>query len=159
MAKIERSELQKLLAYDPETGVFIWRVAVKNVRAGDIAGGIVGNGYRHIQLARRAYKAHRLAWFYVYGEWPSADIDHINRDKDDNRIANLRLAAMWQNKANGGALSNNTSGYRGVSFEKGRWRARLMVSGRYHDFGYYDDPAVAYAAYMAGRKDLLGDFS
>lgn len=86
--------LRSCLAYDPDTGVFT-RLKTDNPNPAAVVGGVAGHvqphGYRHIRVGDHRYLAHRLAWFYVYGVWPADEIDHINRDRDDNRISNLRL--------------------------------------------------------------------
>src|ERR1700719_1662744 len=105
---IDDDRLRELLSYDPETGVFRWLVRKRqNVKAGDVAGSFDGCGYCKISIDRRAYKAHRLAWLYMTGEWPPAEIDHINMNRADNRFANLRLATRHQNMANQRLYANN----------------------------------------------------
>jgi hypothetical protein len=104
MSTITAERLRQLLHYDPERGVFTWlsRPAERswNTRfAGTRAGTINGLGYVVIGILGRRYKAHRLAWLYVHGEWPGRELDHINCDKSDNRIANLRPATRSQNIA------------------------------------------------------------
>jgi hypothetical protein len=88
MTELTAERLRELLNYDPDTGVFTWRVRpVHSHRVGDIAGSVrTTRGYRLIGVAGRVYKAHRLAWLYMMGEWPKDQIDHINRDPSDNRF-------------------------------------------------------------------------
>ena len=90
--------LKEHLSYDPETGVFI-RLTKAPGRQRKQAGGM-NRGYRDIKVCGKRYKAHRLAWFYYYGEWPKHTIDHINNNKDDNRIANLRDVTVYENQQN-----------------------------------------------------------
>jgi hypothetical protein len=93
--------LRELLHYDPDTGVFTWlRVKGRRVRVGALSGKANGGGYFQIGVDGRIYYAHRLAWLYVHGEWPVASIDHVNCDRCDNRLANLRPATKAQNAAN-----------------------------------------------------------
>ena len=109
--------LRELLHYDPLTGVFIWKAKVNRksrVNLGEVAGGKIANGYWRIHVLNRTYKAHRLAWLYVHGRFPAKHIDHINRVKTDNRIANLREATPAENQQNRSLNKNSTSGIRGV---------------------------------------------
>jgi hypothetical protein len=89
--------LRELLTYDPETGELRWRVTRRRAAKGSLAGTLNRNGYRNIEVEQRCYKAHRLAWLYVTGEWPKETIDHINCKRDDNRWANLRQATTAEN--------------------------------------------------------------
>lgn len=126
----ERAALQRQLAYCPVTGIFRWRVDHSRVRAGDIAGTVNSHGYRKIEVGGRSYAAHRLAWLFVHDKWPSADMDHINRVKDDNRIANLRDVSRAVNNRNKGAYKTCTTGHAGVFPYKYGYRAVLIVGGR-----------------------------
>lgn len=96
MAMITQMRLKELLLYEPETGRFIWRFDKGTARAGCVAGTPSGNGYIQICLDRRIYVAHRLVWLYVHGRFPPHQIDHINRERADNRIENLREATAAQ---------------------------------------------------------------
>ncbi len=119
---LSAADLRLSFQYDPETGVFI-----RKVRPRRAAGAQNGFGHRQIRIGGVLYMAHRLAWLYVYGAWPSTYLDHINGDPDDNRIANLRLATGKQNQENAKLNVANTSGYRGVHWQnsKERWVARI----------------------------------
>ena len=100
---LTQAELKQLLIYDPVTGVFINRVT-RNSQAliGNEAGTNHPDGYRHMKINHKCYLAHRLAWLYVHGEWPDGQIDHINGNRKDNRIENLRLVCNKQNSENPG---------------------------------------------------------
>jgi hypothetical protein len=152
---ITQSSLKEALDYDPNTGMFRWKVSAGSVKAGDVAGTYM-DGYRHIQIDGRIYRAHRLAWLYVRGRWPEDGVDHKNGIRDDNRIDNLREATDVQNKQNTiKPRSHNTSGYLGVSMSKiHRPRARIRVDGKVHNLGYFDDPAEAHQAYVAAKRRL-----
>lgn len=161
-APITVERLRELLDYHPETGVFRWKVSKsQGTAAGSAAGFVEREGYRRIKVDGRKYKAHRLAWLHVHGEWPSREIDHVNRNPDDNRIDNLRLATASQNRGNSRRLSNNTSGYKGVSFrpETGRWRARISHGGKSTCLGDFSSPEEASAAYLSAAKAFFGEFS
>jgi hypothetical protein len=155
---IEAEELRSILKYVPETGEFFWSKHLfrSNAQAGDKAGCLHGGGYIAIQIKRRRYYAHRLAWLYMYGEWPSSEIDHINRIKNDNRIENLRVVTRSENMKNVGLRKLNTSGYNNVSFSKtkNKFRAYTRVSEKYKHIGYYD---TAYEAYLATSCPKLKD--
>jgi len=138
--------LKKILDYAPDTGVFVWKIAKsKNIRVGAVAGCINSLGYRVIKIDRRTYLAHRLAWLYVYGEFPDNQIDHINQAKDDNRILNLRDVTVSENGKNAKMSKNNTSGINGVCWYKRRkkWRVRINVNGKLKHLGYYEDLKLA----------------
>jgi hypothetical protein len=158
---LTHADLLGRLHYDPDTGVFTWRVYTGAARPGNVAGMVGPIGYRYIGIARRLYPAHRLAWFYVHGEWPPQDIDHINMERADNRLANLRLATRSQNMANGKARVGNRSGFKGVFFHKqaGKWTARLTVNGRCRSLGFHATPEAAHAAYVSAAKQAFGDFA
>lgn len=150
MATLTQDELKSLLMYDLATGVFTWRVSrPTKIKPGDVAGNVNPKGYVCIGVKGKIYRAHRLAWLYVYGTWPSNEIDHINRIRNDNRIANLREADRFINTQNTTLQGNNTSGFRGVGWHKHRkaWRARISVKGKMKELGYYttrDEAAEAY---------------
>ncbi len=140
---ITQSELKELLDYDPETGVFIWKKKVANrVKIGDIAGCLdISTGYIVFMIKGKRYRAHRLAWFYIYGEWPKDQIDHINHVRDDNRIVNLREVTRQENLKNASLSKNNKSDVTGVHWYKANkeWRAQIMVNGKYIHLGYFND--------------------
>lgn len=142
--------LRELFSYDPETGIFVCRVSRRRARAGDVAGHI-SHGYVAIPIERRIYLAHRLAWLYVHGVWPSGEIDHINRIRSDNRMCNLRDATRAENAQNKPVQRNNKSGYRGVSQYKKTsfWQARIKTNGRQIYLGHFATPEAASAAYAS----------
>lgn len=147
--------LRELLNYDPETGVFTWRVSRKKCRVGAIAG-CLSNGYIAVMLEGRYYRCHRLAWLHFYGVWPSREIDHANRVRSDNRIANLREVSSSQNKQNTPRQKNNTSGFRGVGWHKRikRFQAQIWVRGKITHLGYFDDPEQGDQAYLCAKRRL-----
>ena len=154
---LTQSRLKQLLHYDPETGVFTWRVSPCNrVRTVSVAGSLGMKGYRRIRIDRSNYFAHRLAWLYMHGQFPCDKTDHINGVKDDNRIANLRAATDAQNSQNRAKQSNNTSGIPGVywSSKNKKWCAMIGINRRRKYIGYFDDPEAAHAAYLAAKAEL-----
>jgi hypothetical protein len=160
MIDIERVKSQ--LDYDPQTGIFIWRDGPRQRSKTNIAGAInVRHGYRYICIYRKPILAHRLAWAMTTGEWPENDIDHIDRNRDNNAFANLREATRSQNLGNSGLKTTNTSGFKGVCFfkPKGLWRARITFNYREIHIGYFASPEAANKAYEAKAKELFGEFA
>lgn len=160
-------KLRELLRYDPETGVFTWRVnrvcgkGRVRVFAGDVAGSEHCRGYRAISINGRPMLAHRLAWLYVTGAWPCAQVDHKNANRADNRWVNLRAATNAQNARNGTKRSTNKSGFKGVCWypPTKRWRATITVSAKQISLGYFEAPGEASAAYQAAAKKYFGEFA
>ena len=149
MSDFER--ISALVSYDPDTGIFSWKVPRSRrnkpkARIGSQADYIDCRGYRRINLAPWQY-AHRVAYLLMNGKWPSMVMDHINRDKSDNRWINLRHVSHVENMCNQGAAKNNTSGYVGVSKGKvGKWRAEYR--GKHG--GYYSCKTAA----MVRRRQM-----
>ena len=120
---VTQDRLKEALNYDPETGVFTWAEPGRGKRIGRTTGTVNDEGYVVMTIDQRQYRANRLAWLYVYGEWPEGIVDHENRDRADNRISNLRDATFRQNSHNHGLYSDNRSGISGVCWVKksSRW--------------------------------------
>lgn len=159
MAKtLTASRLRELLDYSPSSGVFKWRVAPTGRREiGGVAGCEDRSGYLKIGVDGRLYAAHRLAWLYVYGEWPVPAIDHINGVKTDNRITNLRAAGQDINSQNRrGANRGNTSGLLGVCWSRHhrKWIAQISANGEKVMLGGFDDRRDAYDAYLKAKHLL-----
>ena len=147
------SRIKEVLHYDQETGLLTWRKPRPGIRPGTRAGYVRGDGYAYVCIDRAMCLVHRVAWAIVHGQWPQAEIDHINRDPSDNRLCNLRECTSSENKQNLGIKTNNASGYPGVSWhnQKGRWRATVVLKGRQRHVGYFDSPSDAYAAYVSAK--------
>lgn len=157
MLTVER--LRETLDYDPRTGVFVWKISpARSVQTGDVAGCLDRNGYVRVTVAGRAYLAHRLAWFYHYGEWPKRDLDHRDRMRNFNAIDNLREADRSQNKANG-SNQQNATGFRGVRHNGAKFVATIKWRRQRYHVGTFDTPEEAYAAYCAKAAELFGDFA
>ena len=150
-SSLTAERLREVVAYDAATGAFAWRNGrpIRGARAG------VG-GRRQVHIDGRAYYLRRLAWLYESGEWPEAQVDHINGDVDDNRIANLRIATTAENCQNRHrARVDNASGLMGVSIDRsGRYRARIMVDGKSRSLGFHDTAEAAHAAYREAKACL-----
>lgn len=157
--KLNHEDLLDFLSYDPNTGIFRWIKGRVNINIGDIAGSIDGGGYWQIKLFGECYAGHRLAWLYFYGVWPEKFIDHINGDKTDNRIANLREATQSQNMANSKISRNNTSGIKGVAkLKDGRYRAYITHERKRIDIGIYLTVSEAAKAREKMGRKLKGQF-
>lgn len=155
---LTHERLLSVLVYNTETGDFRWRITRKGpANAKRSAGSMGSDGYRKITIDRRGYRTNRLAWFYVHGRWPVGPIDHINRVKTDDRIANLRDVTPSQNQHNQLApRGNNASGFLGVSRKHGRrkWNASIAANGSRRYLGSFDSPEEAASAYMTAKRQL-----
>lgn len=158
---LTQDRLKQLLHYDPETGIFTRLVTTGNLLPGTKVGRNQLNGYTSITIDRKHYYTHRLAWFYVTGSWPKNDIDHINRNRSDNRYANLREATRSLNMRNILKFKNNKSGFKGVSWcaVKNKWRANIKLNGKQTFLGYFDIPEKAHGAYVAAAEKNFGEFA
>lgn len=155
--------LREVLSYNPEAGELRWRQTVSTrAQAGSVAGCTYSNGYRTVAVHGRRCKVHRVAWLLAYGEDPGElQIDHINGDKLDNRLCNLRLADSSQNNCNVASRRGTISGYKGVRWVGGsrHWRAEIQVRGTPYRLGRFDTAEDAYAAYVAAAVRLHGEFA
>lgn len=148
---ISHAELKHLLHYDPETGLWTWlNPLARYISVGARAGSNDGKGYIRIQVRGSSYRSGRLAWFYMTGEWPEDQIDHINRDTSDDRWVNLREATQSQNNFNRG------SGIRGVYRCGSKWRAQV---GPNNDLGIFPTFEEAIAARDIAAARLGGEFA
>ena len=149
--------LRELITYEPDTGLFRWRISRGRAGAGKIAGCADSAGYIRIYILGRKQAAHRLAWLYMTGEWPVIDVDHKDTVKSNNRWSNLRLATRSQNSENQrGPKANNRSGYLGVHFHKRsqKYVASITVRGKRRQLGEYRTGEEAYAVYLAAKREL-----
>ena len=142
------ARLREVLSYDPDTGVFHRLLArpCNSDLIGRPAGGKKKSGYAWISIDGKQYQAHRLAWLHYYGEWPKGCLDHINRIKHDNRIANLRIASP--------RLQSENRKASGVSFRarSGKYHARICVDRQQISIGFFDSWEDARAAYLRAKS-------
>jgi hypothetical protein len=141
--KISVERLREVLDYNPDTGVFIRKVPMGRHGchvAGDVCGTTTKRGYIFICVDKFKSMAHRLAWLYVYGVWPEGDLDHINQNKSDNRICNLRQVSRKENMQNVTLHKHNTSGVKGVAWhgQCKKWRAYIFADYKQISLGVYD---------------------
>lgn len=160
---LDHSVLMEEIHYDPETGIFRWKVKPsKNRQIGDVIGGKpTDKGYLRVRYKKTLYLAHRLAWFYVHGVWPKVSIDHINGDKSDNRVVNLREADHSTNKANIPVKRNNKTGFKGVFWVKREQRfvAQLDKDGVRVFCKYCRTIEEAADAYDRAAIEYFGEFA
>lgn len=157
---LTQAQLQLLFHYDPNTGVFTREINHGKSKKGSTPTGLSPGGYLRISIKNRYYMAHRLAWLYVNGEWPNSIIDHINCNKLDNRLCNLREANRSQNAMNVYIYKNNISSFKGVGFHKatGKFRARCQANKKRVFIGYFDTAEEANEAYKAFANTHHGDY-
>lgn len=153
--------LNHLFEYDKETGNLIWKTRPTNsMKAGEIAGSETEKGYIRIAINHKKYRAHRLVFLMHKGYLPKT-LDHINGDRKDNRIENLRPATLAQNSMNRDISSKNTSGYKGVGWDKhkNKWRAVIKTSGERIHLGYFANVEEAGQVMRKAREELHGEFA
>lgn len=159
---LSQERLKSLLSYEETTGAFTWISKSSKhspVTVGERADKLhKSSGYRRVQIDGERYVAHRLAWLYVYGEIPEDEIDHINNDKTDNSIANLRLAD-GKNSLNAKLQSGTLTGVKGVTIEDGRFLARVAYKGTTYRVGRFLSLSDAEKAVREKREELHGEFT
>lgn len=168
-------QLRELLRYDPETGKLYWKERPEgmfsthrsfrtwNTRFGgeEAFTATSTQGYKVGSVFDSLLRAHRVAWAIFYGEWPSDQVDHLNSNRSDNRIINLRGADSYQNRRNSGKRWNNTSGYKGVMWnkQKRKWQAEIKAGSIRKHLGFFENPKDGYAAYCRAADKIHGEFA
>jgi len=156
---LTQQQLKNLFEY--QDGNLIWKISKgKRGKIGSIAGTITSNGYLSIRVDKKNYKAHRLVYLYHHGYLPNI-IDHIDRDKLNNKIENLREATISQNNVNTKIRKDNASGLKGVTWHKAsnKWCAQIMVNCKQNHIGLFLDIEDARAAYLQARRKYFGEFA
>lgn len=159
---ITQKELKETLNYDPETGSFTWiKSKSKKIKLGDRAGSYDHYGYVTIKINKENYKAHRLAYLYMNGEFPEKHIDHINGNPSDNSFSNIRSANNFENQRNRKLQKNNKSGYKGVCWSKrdGVWITHIRINGKHTYLGTFSDKELAHKAYCEAAKENYKEFA
>ena len=144
-SNLSASRLREALEYDPNTGL------LKNRSSGLKIGSQHSRGYIQAHIFGETHLVHRLVWLYMHGKWPTKEIDHINGDRSDNRLTNLREANTSENAQNRKKRADNTSGFTGVRPHQSAWRADIKLNGKYKFIGSYETPELAHAAYLAAK--------
>jgi hypothetical protein len=149
-------DVKHYLSYDKDSGQITWiaKLPAARIQIGSVAGNVGLNGYRYITFNNKRIFAHRLAWFLYHGSWPIGDIDHINGDKCDNRIVNLRDVSTRVNCQN---RSYHRAGKpAGCYFDKSRnkWLSQIRHGGKRYHVGYFNSQDEAVAAYNKKAKEL-----
>ena len=154
--KLTQKRLKELLHYDPLTGIPTWKADRQCVGVGDIAGSKDKDGYIVIKVDYKSYKAHRLAWLYVYGYFPENDLDHIDRIKHHNWISNLRETSKQCNARNTGNPKDNNSGVKGVGWRRAnkKWQVRININQKLKYLGYYKSFCEAVCTRLAAEQCL-----
>lgn len=160
---MDKGYFDRYLAYEPDTGLLRWKVTLCSTAiAGDVAGTKTKKGYIQIQINGRRYYAHRIVWIITHGEIPEGyEIDHIDLDKTNNKLQNLRLVTKSQNLSNRGKQKNNKTGVKGVSVctQTGLFKARVMLNRKEYFCGRFKTLEEAKEAVIAKRNELHGEFA
>lgn len=162
MRQLDLELIRTMLSYDFETGDLTWISNSRNsMKAGRVVNRPQPDGYLYVKCKNQRFCAHRVAWALHYGEWPATPLDHINMNRSDNRISNLRLASVTENNRNRVRQRNNTSGHKGVSLHKptGKYVAKLTTNKVTKHLGTFSTLEEAGAAYQAAAKEMHGEFA
>lgn len=155
--------LKSILSYDPETGVFIYKVyRNRGARKGQEAGSIHWKGYRYIVINKKSYAAHRLAFLYMNGHFPEKEVDHINCKKADNRWVNLRECSRAENIRNSPSYKGDLpKGVKSYVNKNGttRYKAVICYNNKRYNLGVFRTAELAHTAYCEKSKELHGEFS
>lgn len=146
--------VNSLFLYDPNTGCVTHKINKGKVKAGSRAGSVSKTGARYLRVQGKKELEHRIIWLMVYGHLPPKEVDHINHERGDNRIDNLRCVGHPENMQNKSAYRNNSVGHTGVSIDKqcGKFRAYVSVQGKPKGLGYFtslEDACAARASALA----------
>ena len=163
MNVISITMLRRMFSYDSVSGLIHWKRSHKNgVAAGDVAGRVdLSTGYVRLTFRRQTYKAHRVIWALVYAEWPTTDIDHINGDRADNKLENLRLASRTENIRSMKKRKNSACGLKGVTPYKkqsDKFVAQIRVNGKQQNLGVFNSQQRAHDAYCEAATIAFGRF-
>lgn len=156
MPRMTDARAREIFFYDPVTGLLIWKKATSNKsKVGQVAGSMnITDGYFQVNVEKYVYRVHRLAWLYMTGKWPEC-VDHINRDRSDNRWSNLRSVSHAENMQNRMSPQvNSTTGFLGVSFDKSKkkYSAKISVNGKSVHIGMYECAELAYEKYLDAKR-------
>ncbi|MES2262144.1 MAG: HNH endonuclease [Pseudomonadota bacterium] len=159
---ISIDQLRNAINYDAKTGEMRWSATdgLRSRHFGKKCGNPMRDGYLRMRLHGVFLLCHRAAWAHHFGEWPSGQIDHINRDKADNRIENLRIATTSQNTANQGLTSRNRHGLKGITpLKNGKWQAAIGIRGTIKYLGSFETKETAHARHTEAAREAFGEFA
>jgi hypothetical protein len=162
MKNITQARLRELFDYDPHTGSLTWKRRTSNrVTPNGTAGTITPDGRVVVRVDGQTYRAHRLIWLWMTGSWPEKLVDHIDCNASNNSWDNLREATNQENLLNRGANKNNTTGLKGVTYDKrtGRWSAQIKHNRKNFFLGRFKTPEQAHQAYVSAVVRFHGDFA
>ena len=154
---LSQTELKKMFLYEPDTGFLRWKEGRSNMVKNSKAGCKNASGYLIVTINSKSHRVQRVIWIYMFDHIPSGFyIDHINGNKTDNRLCNLRLATNSQNQQNRPAPQNNSSGYRGVTWHKqaNKWMARICHNRKREMLGFFETVEEAYEAYKNRASEI-----
>lgn len=160
MQEITQEYLKEI--FDYKDGNLFWKKRTgPRSKINEIAGHLRKNGYVQVILHRKIYVAHRLIWLWIHGEWPKNEVDHIDGNKSNNKIENLRDVTKSQNQQNRLKTRQNTSGYKGVFFHarSNKWIAKITLNKKQNYLGYFSSPLDAHNAYCEAAKKFHGEFA
>jgi HNH endonuclease len=156
---LTQEQLKHFLHYDPDTGIFTWRVGRRGHWGDRVAGSFTKRGYLRIKLGQKEYRATSLIWLYMTGAWPVYVVDHKDRNPRNNKWLNLREATFSQNGANSKVQSNNKLGLKGVCKVGDKFQAQLKKDGKTIYLGLHATPELAHAAYNKAALHYHGQFA
>ena len=151
---LTQARLKEFFHYDLDTGLFTRVKSAGCSAKGSIVGTSHNDGYLSMEIDKKGYLLHRLAWLYVIGSFPEFEIDHIDGDRKNNKLANLRQANDLENAQNRKLPLNNTSGYVGVFFKDKKWYAKIDVNKKRYFLGYHKTAELAHEAYKEAKARL-----
>ena len=161
ISTITHKRLLELVEYNPDSGDILSRIdRGSRCKKGKVLGTKNATGHIVLQLDKRMYLAHRLAWFYCFKEWPIGIIDHIDRDPSNNRLDNLREATKATNNYNSKLYNTNTTGIKGAFFDcrRNKYYSQIVFNGKKTWLGYFNTSEEAGSAYAVAAKNLHGEF-
>ena len=156
---INLSEVENIFSYDPYTGKIYWKIDTRNTKSGDEAGYVHRLGYIKIKYKGRPMQASRLAWVLHYKEDANGVIDHIDGDKTNNTIKNLRVVTSQENNMNSRVRSHNILGIKGVREKNGRFQARITKDGKLYNLGWFDSAKEARNKRIKAEKEMFGRYA
>ena len=154
---ITQERLKELLSYDPQTGLFTWLMDKGSARKGALAGKLNTASYVQIQLDKRVYLAHRLVWLYIYGAFPNCLIDHIDGDKNNNSLSNLREATHTENQRNKRKFRGKY--LKGVMKVRNSYQSFIRHDNKKKYLGCFKTEQEAYQAYCLAAQKYFGEFA